>query len=192
MSQYFENDPKLASKITEMTFDFDGRTYHLRTDAGVFSKDRLDTGTRILLETVIAHQSEPCSVLDMGCGIGPVSVILSHYWNSAFTMIDINQRAVDRAAENIQRYHLQANLLCQDGITAGQFDCIVFNPPIRTGKQTIYRLFDECLEHLNGTLWIVMRKQHGAASALKFFEEKGLEVHRVRRDKGYWVLQIFK
>ena len=81
-----------------------------------------------------------------------------------------------------------------DGIKEGNFECILLNPPIRTGKKVIYSLFDQCLEHLNedGRLWIVMRKQHGAQSAVNYFEEKQANVERVARDKGYWIMKITK
>lgn len=56
-------------------------------------------------------------------------------------------------------------------------------------KKVIYRLFDECLEHLenNGRFWLVMRKQHGAQSAIQYLEEKECMVRKVNRDKGFWV-----
>ena len=84
---------------------------------------------------------------------------------------------------------IQANIYCQDGAHEGQFECILLNPPIRTGKKVIYRLFDECLEHLenNGRFWLVMRKQHGAQSAIQYLGEKECMVRKVNRDKGFWV-----
>lgn len=62
-----------------------------------FSKDKLDTGTRILLETVLDHQEKVDSLLDLGCGIGPVAVVLSSEWDCKTTMIDVNPKALDLA-----------------------------------------------------------------------------------------------
>ena len=194
MSHYFTNDV-VKDNPEEITIHFKDYTYVLHSNAGVFSKNKLDEGTRILLETVLDHEKEPKSTLDLGCGIGPIGLILMEYWkNTKMTMIDVNQRACDLAMQNMKKYRRKANVICQSGIQEGQFSCILLNPPIRTGKQMIYTLFDQCMEHLEqeGHLWIVMRKQHGAQSAMNYFAEKGFEVEKVNRDKGYWVMMISK
>lgn len=186
MTQYFEWDERLDDKKSTYTFSIRNKNYTMDTNAGVFSKDKLDTGTRILLETVLDYQEKPESLLDLGCGIGPVAVVLSSEWDCATTMIDVNPKAIELAKANMKRIHKEATYLCQDGIQEGLFDCILLNPPIRTGKEVIYRLFDECIAHCKKDLWIVIRKQHGAASAQKYLEAK-CEVKRMARDKGYWV-----
>lgn len=188
MAQYFEWDERLENKSGSFTFTINNQTYQMDTNAGVFSKDKLDTGTRILLETVLDHQEKVESLLDLGCGIGPVGVVLSSFWNCSTTMVDVNPKALECAQKNMERIHKKAIYLCQDGVKEGNFDCILLNPPIRTGKEVIYRLFDECIAHCTGSFWIVIRKQHGAASAQKYLEEK-CDVERVTRDKGYWVLR---
>ena len=192
MSHYFTNDQVVVDQPTSIHFELKGKEFVLRSNAGVFSKDKLDTGTRILLETILDHESNPSSVLDLGCGIGPVGVVLSNFWDTNVTMIDVNERAVQLARQNMDAYSSKARIVCQDGVQEGMFDCIVLNPPIRTGKEVIYRLFDECIEHLSkeGRFWIVIRKQHGAQSAIKHFEQKNLQVERVARDKGYWILRV--
>ena len=115
------------------------------------------------------------------------------YWkHTQMTMIDINKRACELANSNMKKYRRKAKILCQSGIQEGTYACILLNPPIRTGKKMVYSLFDQCMEHLEeqGHLWIVMRKQHGAQSAINYFNEKGLQVDKVARDKGYWVIKI--
>lgn len=192
MSQYFENDELLKDEPTTIHFSILDKEYTLHSNTGVFSKDKLDTGTRILLETVLKVESNPKRTLDLGCGIGPVGVVLASNWDTNLTMIDINQRAVDLSKKNISSNHLKATILCQDGLKEenGLFDCILLNPPIRTGKKVIYSLFDQCLEHLNGYFYIVIRKQHGAQSAVNYIENKGYKVERLTRDKGYWILKV--
>ncbi len=194
MSHYFENDEALKDESKQIHFSVRNKSYTLQSNTGVFSKDKLDTGTHILLETVLENESNPHRCLDLGCGIGPIGIVLLSNWNTEMTMIDINQRAVDLAKENIRRNQFKATVLCQDGIHEGEFDCILLNPPIRTGKKMIYSLFDQCMEHLNkeGSFWIVMRKQHGAQSAIAYLESKGYTVQRMNRDKGYWILKITK
>lgn len=194
MAHYFTNDI-VKDAPEEITIHFRDFTYKLNSNAGVFSKDKLDEGTRILLETVLDNESEPESTLDLGCGIGPIALILMEYWkHTAMIMIDVNQRACQLADANMKKYRRKAKILCQSGVNEGQYACILLNPPIRTGKAMIYSLFDQCLEHLkeDGHFWIVMRKQHGAQSAIHYLQEKGYEVEKMARDKGYWVMKISK
>lgn len=194
MSQYFENDPSIKNAPFTFHFTLRGKDYTLHSDAGVFSKDRLDTGTKILLETVLEQEMSPSSVLDLGCGIGPVGIVCKREWDCDVTLIDVNEKAVSLARKNLKQNHLTGTVYCQDGIWEGQFECILLNPPIRTGKKVIYRLFDECVTHLEeqGRFWIVMRKQHGAQSAIRYLEEKGCQVEIRNRDKGFWVFVVKK
>ena len=62
-----------------------------------FSKDKLDEGTKILLNTVLEYESNPETVLDLGCGIGVIGIVLSSFWKTNMTMIDINARAYELA-----------------------------------------------------------------------------------------------
>lgn len=194
MPQYFENDPRLDEQVQPYSFSFFDQQFTVLSGAGVFSKDRLDTGTRLLLETVI-EKSRPCTeVLDLGCGVGVVGIVLSRFWRTHVTGIDINEKAARLAAENYRSAGVNGTAIAQDGIEEGSYDCIVFNPPIRAGKQEIYRLFSQCAAHLkeDGALWIVMRKQHGAQSAFDYLSSLGLQVSRQARDKGFWVIKAEK
>ncbi len=189
MSQYFENDRSVVSQPSTLRFSLDGKEYMLHTDNGVFSKDKLDTGSRILIETVLKEQERPETLLDLGCGIGPIGLVLQDHWKTNLTMIDVNERAVALAEKNIKKYRLEAEILNRDGVDDKRYECILLNPPIRTGKKVIYRLFDECMDHCTGNFWIVIRKQHGAQSAVNYLKEKGHEVEIVHKEKGYWIIR---
>lgn len=189
MGQYFEWDDRLDHQEETVTFSLNDKDYTMVSNAGVFSKGRLDTGTRILLETVLKEQ-KPCQdVLDMGCGIGPVGLVLAREWDCTPTMVDINPKAIECAQKNMERYQKQATFFCQDGLREGRYECILINPPIRTGKEVIYRLFEECMAHCTGSLWIVIRKQHGAQSAQKYLAQNYC-VERVHRENGFWILRV--
>lgn len=194
MAHYFTNDA-IKDQPEEITIHFRDYTYILNSNAGVFSKDKLDEGSRILIETMLENEEQPESLLDLGCGIGPISLILMEYWkNTKATLIDVNERACQLANINMRKYRKNATVLCQDHVDDKMYACIALNPPIRTGKKMIYSLFDQCMEHLkkDGSLWVVIRKQHGAQSAIHHFEENGYDVEKVAKDKGYWVLKITK
>ncbi len=165
------------------------------TDAGVFSKDALDFGSRLLIET-----APPVSgrALDLGCGWGAIGIFLAAKNPGArFTLSDVNERAVSLARKNIARNGIQnAVAAASDGYASldGQFDAIFSNPPIRAGKQTIYRLFDEGKERLlpGGALYLVIRKQQGAESALRHLEEVYGNAEILEKAKGFWILSCKK
>ena len=74
---------------------------------------------------------------------------------------------------------------------AGTFDAIVTNPPIRAGKAVIYGLFERARDYLTpgGALYIVIRKQQGAPSALKFLKETYAEAETIDRASGFHVIR---
>ncbi len=94
MSHYFINDTNVKDETIWIDFELAQHKYHLISNQGVFSKDKLDTGTRILLETVLKHENHFDSMLDLGCGIGVVGTVLSDHYTGQITMIDINERAI--------------------------------------------------------------------------------------------------
>ena len=170
-------------------------TFTILTNSGIFSRDGLDTGTRVLLDAIAASDEAPKRILDFGCGTGVAGVLLHSLYPQAEIMgVDVSERAADMARENYGKAGIHGEVLVQDGLKEedGLFDLIALNPPIRTGKETIYRLFQEASEHLtqDGSLWIVIRKQHGAASAQKYLQSLDLDVNRVARDLGFWVLKV--
>lgn len=198
MSHYYLEDENVKDEPFSISFSIDGKPFTLTSNAGVFSKDRLDTGTEILLKTVLKEEAPAKTVLDLGCGIGVVGVVLGSFWKAEVTGIDTNARAAKLAEANYQKYGIQGEVLVQDGLQdlKEKYGCILLNPPIRTGKETIYRLFRESYNHLSdgGSLWIVIRKQHGAESAKTFLEGlagKG-NVKRAARDKGFWILRTIR
>ena len=161
------------------------------TDAGVFSRDGLDTGTRALLEAL----PEPAGrVLDLGCGWGAVGVLMGKRWPKAeIVMTDINRRAAELARHNLAQNGVTAQVFDGDGFenVPGDFDLIATNPPIRAGKAAIYALFADAKARLRpgGEPYIVIRKQQGAPSALKYLREIFSEAEVVSRTAGFWVIR---
>lgn len=163
------------------------------TDAGVFSRDGLDTGTRALLEAL----PEPAGrVLDLGCGWGAVGVLMGKRWPKAeIVMTDINRRAAELARHNLAQNGVTAQVFDGDGFenVPGDFDLIATNPPIRAGKAAIYALFADAKDRLRpgGELYIVIRKQQGAPSALKYLRKIFSEAEVVSRTAGFWVIRAW-
>ena len=188
---YFTSNPQSAHDERAIQVELAGVRADFCTDAGVFSRDGLDFGSRLLIETVypLLHGR----VLDMGCGWGAIGVLLARLCPDArITMADINERAVALAARNARQNGVSAETLVSDGYEniAPSFDAIVTNPPIRAGKQTVYRILDEAKTRLapGGRLFLVIRKEQGAPSAQTHLQGVYSRVELLARKKGYWIL----
>ena len=196
MSHYYTDNRSLPHDRKEFSFRFSGLTFLFQTDSGVFSKEHVDTGTAILLK---ALSEEPISgrVLDMGCGYGVIGIVMKKlYEETEVVMADVNPRAVECSVSNAQRNGADCKILVSDGFKQleGSYNIIITNPPIRAGKAVIYAWFEDSVQALRpeGRLYLVMRKQHGALSAVKKLKELFREVEMIDRDKGFFVIRAIK
>ncbi|MBA4603160.1 class I SAM-dependent methyltransferase [Thermoactinomyces mirandus] len=192
---YFSAKPEAQEEGRRVRAVLLGQPFTFYTDAGVFSKKGIDFGSRLLIETV---KIEPRShVLDLGCGYGAIGIAVAKTVpHVKVTMVDINERAIRLAKENteLNQVENQVKIMISDRFSALEgeaFDHILLNPPIRTGKKTVYAMFEEASKALvsGGSLWIVIRKQQGAVSAKKELEQLFSSVDVVDRKKGYWVIR---
>ena len=193
MSNYFTYDPDRKLNRKKISFRFLGNEETLISDDGVFSKSTLDFGSRVLLETVVGLPLNG-KLLDLGCGLGYMGIMLKKYHPELdVTMADINQLAVMLAEENSRLYSQNNRVLLSDGFSniADSFDIVITNPPIRTGKENIYRLFRESLDHLmpEGSMYIVIRRQQGAESAVRYLNQMA-DTEIINREKGYWIIKV--
>jgi len=190
--QYYTREPGSESRPEECRFSFRGHDLVFTTDAGVFSRGELDTGTRLLLEALPENLSG--EVLDMGCGWGAIGVSVAVTRPEAkVTMTDVNLRALDWSRKNAEKNGAKVTCLESDGFSAlggKMFDAVITNPPIRAGKQVIYRMFAEAADHLNpgGMLFLVIRKQQGAESCMKYLQTIFSSVEKLDRSGGFWVI----
>lgn len=196
MSHYFDSKPASDHQEKEIRLRMAGRDFTLITDQSVFSRQKLDYGTGRLIEAVLQDFPHKTGrLLDLGCGYGAVGIILKRTWPALqVVMCDINERAVGLARRNAAFNQVQAvDIVQSDGLesVAGTFDLILTNPPIRAGKQTVYRLFREAAARLNpgGLLYVVIRRQQGAPSALKELQSLFQDVTVIDRSAGYWVIR---
>jgi 16S rRNA (guanine1207-N2)-methyltransferase len=188
---YYTENPNSAHDERRIALRALGNDLTFVTDAGVFSRDGLDRGTEVLLEALPPLEGR---VLDLGCGWGAVGVALGKRYPALdIVMTDINSRAVELARRNLAENGVMAAVLQGDGFDAveGRFDAIVTNPPIRAGKAVIYGLFARARDYLepDGALYVVIRKQQGAPSALKYLKEIYSRAETVDRASGFHVLR---
>jgi 16S rRNA (guanine1207-N2)-methyltransferase len=193
LAHYFTDNRNLEENRKEHSFRFSGHLYTFVTDNGVFSKTGVDRGTEILLEACLDEHLYG-RVLDLGCGYGVVSAVLGTAFPSVkMTAVDINPRAVELTQINCAQNHVPCDALVSDGFAAvdGLFSHVITNPPIRAGKAVIYGLFDRARDYLNpgGALYIVIRKQQGAPSALKHLQETYKTAGVIDRGGGFWIIR---
>lgn len=178
-----------------------GQTLQFLTPRGVFSREGVDEGTRILLQHWMA-QAPPDyagTLADLGCGWGAVAAfVAARYPQSQVYAVDINPRAAQVCAHNLSRNELtNCAVWSGDGLVATRpdfFDDILCNPPIRAGNATIARLFEDAQRalKLRGELWVVIRTAQGAKSWAKRLQANFGNCETVALDKGYRVLRCRK
>ena len=190
--QYYTADPHSESKPMPCAFPYRGYGLNFMTDAGVFSKGELDVGTRLLLDALPALSGD---VLDLGCGWGAIGVAVARANREArVVMADVNHRALGLAKDNCARNGVTAEVIESDGMAAVMgrtFDAVITNPPIRAGKQVIYKMFADAAVSLkeDGALYLVIRKQQGAESCVKYLKTLFDEVEKLDKSAGFWVLK---
>ena len=190
---YYTAAPSSAHKPGQVKWTYRGHALSFATDSGVFSRTELDRGTEVLLEALPDTLSGP--VLDMGCGYGAIGVAVGAHWRGIdVTMADVNQRACGLARENAAANGVRARVLESDGyerVLGERYAFILQNPPIRAGKAVIYRMFAAAAQCLlpGGELWLVIRKQQGAPSAMTYLRTLYAQVDAVEKKSGFWVLR---
>ena len=191
MNQYFDNNNNLESNMQENKVKVLDTKFYMYTDNGVFNKKGLDFGTRVLLENIDINNKN--SFLDVGCGCGPIGMyILLNKPNSVVDMIDVNDRAIKLTKMGLKKNHITGEVFNSDAYqnVEGRYDMIITNPPIHAGKQKIYEIVREAKSHLNkdGEIWIVIRKDQGAASLIKDNSDL-YQFEVVDKIKGFWIIK---
>ena len=192
---YYTNAPTSEHEERSFRAVFAGKVLAFDTDAGVFSKQHVDPGSELLCKALPDDLSG--DVLDMGCGWGAMTVMtLARFPKANVTMADVNERALGLAVSNVEKNRMTAKAVLSDGFEKieGEFDAVITNPPIRAGKAVIYKMFEDAKAHLRegGSLYLVIRKQQGAPSALKFLKELYRKAEVIERDGGYWIIRCDK
>ena len=186
---YYAENPDSAHDIHELKVTLLGQPFTFLTDSGVFSKKMIDYGSQVLLSTLDFEKSK--TLLDLGCGYGPLGISLAKVQGVQATMVDINNRAIDLAQKNAEKNGVTANIYEK---VSGTFDYIISNPPIRAGKQVVHTIIADSINYLKdgGHLTIVIQKKQGAPSAKAKMVEIFGNVDILKRDKGYYILRSTK
>jgi 16S rRNA (guanine1207-N2)-methyltransferase len=194
---YFSSQPAVPERIRDIEFTVSGSRYRLVTAAGVFSSDRLDPGTAVLLRKAeLPGPDTEGSLLDLGCGYGPITAVLaSRAPRATVYAVDVNQRALDLVRRNARALGLADRVVAaqpdavRDDICFAQ---IWANPPIRVGKSELHALLRQWLPRLapRGTAWLVVARNLGADSLQEWLCARGWPAQRHASQKGYRVLRV--
>ena len=195
-NHYYTKNPESISQQKHWTYRLKGNTLSFTSDNGVFSKNTVDFGSELLVESYdIPEQFQKASLLDIGCGYGTMGLAYGKaYPELSIEMIDVNERALVLAQENSKKNGIhnvdihESNLY--DSVKKSQYEIIISNPPIRAGKIVVHTILEKAYDYLaeNGQLVIVIQKKQGAPSAQKKMEEVFGNCERIQWDKGYWIL----
>ena len=191
---YFASRPGAASRTRTVDLVLPDLHLRLETDRGVFSPDRIDPGTRILLETAPPPPAEG-ALLDLGCGYGPIALALARRAPRAQVYgVDVNERALDLARRNATAAGLDGvRFAPPQQIDPGiRFAAIWSNPPIRIGKAALHELLLTWLDRLapQGRAHLVVQKHLGSDSLQRWLNEQGFRTERLTSRSSYRVLAV--
>ena len=193
--QYFEAEPRAASSPRTIVVQIGGMQLRFVTDSGVFSPDRLDAGTRLLLAEAPPLTAGERRVLDLGCGWGPVACVAALRSPAAEVLaVDVNERALRLTASNAAASGASKVTVARpdDVDPARRFDRILCNPPIRIGKPALHDLLATWLDRLapEGRAHLVVHRHLGSDSLARWMTDRGHGVTRLLSRSGYRLLEV--
>lgn len=196
MSHYYTDNKNLKSNPKTFEYVFDNEVFKFTTDHGVFSMDHVDYGTYVLLKAIY-RKALGNKILDLGCGFGPIAIIIGRFHKDALIdMVDVNTRALELCQANALQNCISATAYLTDNILSlnKQYNTVILNPPIRAGKSLIFDLYAKAHEVLeeDGHLYIVILKRQGAQSSLNKLLELFRSVQVIAKDGGYWIIEAQK
>ncbi|WP_278953581.1 class I SAM-dependent methyltransferase [Lactobacillus apis] len=194
---YYAANP--TAKHDEHIIDYQINNIDLKftTDAGVFSKMRVDYGSGVLIKQMAEVDFPSSDILDVGAGYGPIGLFAAKFWpEQTVDLVDVNERGLNLAAQNaevngITNVNIYKSDVYDEVPSERKFGLIVTNPPIRAGKKVVSSILAGSKDHLveDGILLVVIQKKQGEPSARKLLKETFGNCTILIRDKGYYVLQ---
>lgn len=191
MEHYFTNNDNLKSELHNIVYKHGDEVLNFTSDLGVFSKNKIDFGSNLLIDTYFKYGRKNVTLLDVGCGYGIIGIVLAKYMNTKSTLVDINKRAIHLTKMNIKNNGVDAITFESDiySNVSSEFDVIITNPPIRTGKQNVLKFLLEAKNFLNnsGELWFVIRKDQGAKSIIELLKNT-YNIEVLEKSKGFFII----
>lgn len=199
VEHYFSPAPGRPSHRRTVEFRLGERNYALTSTGGVFSADRLDPGTGVLLRKAVLPGPDTAGpLLDLGCGYGPITCVLATQASATQVWaVDVNARARELTAANAARLGIadRVRVASPEEVPPElTFRQIWSNPPVRIGKIELQQLLDRWLPQLAtpGEAWLVVSRHLGGDSLHRWLRARQWQVERHASQKGYRVLHIVR
>ncbi|MFI7420101.1 class I SAM-dependent methyltransferase [Nonomuraea sp. NPDC049684] len=194
MAHYFSERPETASRPGSVDLVLPDLHLRLETDRGVFSPDRVDVGTRALLESVPPPPQEG-DLLDLGCGYGPIALTMaSRAPGATVWAVDVNRRSLELTGRNAQAAGLyKVRPVHVDEVPDDvKFRAIWSNPAIRIGKPALHKMLTRWLTRLtpDGVAYLVVQKHLGSDSLQRWLGEQGWQASREASRAAYRILKV--
>ncbi len=151
--------------FTEHTVTMRDREWHFVSCPGVFAWDRLDDGSRALIETLRLKSTD--AVLDLGCGSGLIGLVAAALADRVVS-VDASTLAVEatrRTYEINQVTKAEVQISdCGSAVFDRTFDAVVTNPPFHQGVGTEYAVARQFVIDAarvlkpGGTVWLVANR----------------------------------
>jgi len=189
---YYSEKPRIIGRRSVISDVIRGVPVEFVVESGVFSCERVDPGTKLLLEYAIIPDEG--IVLDMGAGYGVIGITLAKLNPKLKVyMVEINTRAVQLAKINAKRNNVEDQVIVLQGnlyepVKDMKFNAIYSNPPFTAGMDVVEKIIKNAREHLveGGTLQIVVRR--GVEKIRKMILETYGNIEILASKKGYKVI----
>jgi len=192
-NHYFTSLPKSEERFGLVRTTLRGRSFEFLTASSVFSKRRVDLGTRLLIESMVLPR-EGC-LLDIGCGYGAVGIVAASLNPKLrVVMTDVNMRAVRLARRNVELNKVASAEVRYgsffEPVEGLMFNCVLSNPPVSAGMETVKTIVKGTPRVLadKGTFQMVIRSKIGSKALPAIFEETFGNVRVLARGSGFRVL----
>lgn len=194
-SHYFSPDPAVESDRRLVPLVLPDVSFELETDAGVFARDRVDVGTKLLLLEGPAATTGDRILVDLGAGYGPIACVLAaRNPDAEVVALEVNGRARALCEHNAVRAGLDNVRVSHPDDVPPELvvDRLWSNPPIRSGKGALHRMLDRWLAQLGpaGSAHLVVQRNLGADSLARWLAAEGYPVHRRTSKRGYRLLDV--
>lgn len=192
---YFTAQPAGDAERRTINIPLAGVTHPVQVAGGIFSPDRIDQGTGVLLRQV-PPPPPTGTFLDLGCGWGPIALTMALRSPAATVYaVDVNERALDLTRRNAEAVGVDLRAGLPDSVPDNvRFDLIWSNPPIRVGKSALHALLEHWLQKLSsaGQAYLVVQRHLGSDSLQRWLTQEfdGLETTRHISEKGYRLLRV--
>ena len=194
---YFSASPGSQARPRTIHVRLAGADREVTTASGIFSPDRIDTGTQVLLASMPPPPPSG-NLLDLGCGWGPLALTLAlDAPHATVWAVDVNDRALGLVAANAQRLGLEnVRTAHPDEVPEDiTFATIWSNPPIRVGKHELHDMLENWMQRLSvgSDAWLVVQRNLGADSLHHWLQGSlppPFSVLRTATNKGFRVLRV--